>query len=91
MKAISTKILPATNTKPARLKAYDSDGNSYIIGADSTQYARNTELAHKYVARSLANQMGWPGTLVGGGTKEGYVFVFLPLGSELNWPKNETE
>lgn len=38
MKAIQLKILPATNTKPTRLKAFDMDDNSIIrSGEDSKQ------------------------------------------------------
>jgi hypothetical protein len=78
MKAISTKILLATNTKPKRLKAFDCDGNSVIISEGEVSGSLHSEDTNKFLAQKLADKMGWPGELVGGWTKEGYVFVFLP-------------
>ena len=75
MKAISTKYLPATNFKGSRIKAYDEDGNHVII---SYPRGYNTEDAHKCAALALCKKMGWDNNIIGGGTKEGYAWVFIP-------------
>ena len=76
MKTISTKYLEATETMPARIKAYDMDGNSVTL----SRWARpdlDGEALYLRVAKTLRDKMGWKGHLVGGGTKEGYVFCFI--------------
>jgi hypothetical protein len=75
MKAIVTKYIPRTETKPSRVKASDSDNNSVII-------SYNDDSSHKEAAIALCQKMNWHGTLTGGGVKDGYVFVFSD-------PKNE--
>lgn len=53
-KTIVTKILPATSTKPTRVKAYHEGGHSVVIGwADDN--------SHQTAARALAVKMQWPG------------------------------
>lgn len=47
MQAILTKVLPATNTKPTRIKASCARG-SIILG-----YTGCDEVAHRYVAAQL--------------------------------------
>ena len=78
MKAILTKFLPATSTRPSRIKAYTVDGNQITLSNDecSDHGRHNTGLSHLYAAYKLAERMNWPGNLVGGGTPSGYVFVF---------------
>ncbi len=73
MKAISTKYLPATNTKGSRIKAYDCDNNSVTLPMD---YRYSGEILHRKAAEALRDKMNWAGELIGGGTKDGYVFVF---------------
>lgn len=75
MKAISTKYLGATNTKPARIKAYTVDNNSLTLSRHLFDELDGEEL-HKIVACRLCAKMGWSTDLLGGGTKEGWVFVF---------------
>lgn len=78
MKAILTKFLPTTATKPARIKAYTIDGNQLTLSNEecSDNGRDDTALRHLYAAYKLAEKMNWPGNLVGGGTPEGYAFVF---------------
>ena len=86
MKAILTKRLAPTNTKPARIKAYDSDGNNLVLSVHDAELYRVTdvEALHRVVAYQFAIKMDWllrPGggeyTLHGGGTKEGYAWVLV--------------
>jgi len=77
MKAILTKIIPCTNTKPTRIKAYTEGGNSIILlWSMCDDEGRNQGQAHLYAAQALAKKMRWSGDLIGGGTPEGYCFVF---------------
>lgn len=73
MKAIFTKYLPATDTKPARIKAYAEGGSTITIsyGFDGN--------GHPQAALALCRKMGWNGTLVSGGRPDnkGEVFCFL--------------
>lgn len=86
MQAILTKWLAGTNTKPNRLKAYCGSGYSVTLGANSTQWASHDVRAHKHVAELLKDKMKWEGELLGGQTKEGYAFVFVPrqIENEIN-------
>ena len=77
MKAILTKCLPATNHKPTRIKAYTEGGNSLTLSCSGCEENQRTQgEAHLYAAEQLALKMGWPGLLIGGGTPDGYCFVF---------------
>ena len=73
MKAISTKYIGCSNTKGSRIKAYDCDNNSVTIGYP---HELSGEACHLKAALALCDKMGWDKDLLGGGTKEGYVFVF---------------
>ena len=72
MKAIMTKYLPVTNTKPARIKAYTVDNNSIVITAGRYE---NDYQDHKSVAWALIDKMGWNTdgklNIIGGGTYSG--------------------
>lgn len=77
MKAILTKIIPCTNTKPTRIKAYTEGGNHLTLSWSCCDTDGRTQgQAHLYAARQLAKKMHWSDQLLGGGTPEGYVFVF---------------
>lgn len=76
MKAIITKYLPATNMKPARIKATAEGGNSVTISYPQDDISQ--EAAYRKAAEALCAKMNWPGQLFGGGTENGYVFVFGP-------------
>lgn len=77
MKAILTKVLPCTNTKPTRIKAYTEGGNSITISWEEAEYPEKSHAqTHLYVAQQLCKKLKWEGKLIGGGTPEGYAFVF---------------
>ncbi len=73
MKAISTKYISPTDFKGSRIKAYDCDNNSVTI---PYPYELSGEDVHRKAAEALRDKMNWTGELIGGSTKEGYVFVF---------------
>ena len=88
MKAILTKRLPPTNVKPARIKAYDCDGNNVVFSVHAFIFDKlDEEHKHYEAAHQLATKMNWwprPGSsfvsnyvLHGGATKEGYAWVFV--------------
>lgn len=93
MQAIETKVIPATNTKPTRIKATCERG-SIIVSADSLSgdQMNGSEFTHVRAAQILvdrfcaedAKQYGsdpktnpWNAKRVTGGTKEGYAHVFI--------------
>ena len=80
MKAIETKYIPASNTKPSRIKAFTEGGNSLTV---SFPMDLDGEGAYRYAAELLQQKMKWPGRLVGGGTKAGYAFCFVQSDNEL--------
>jgi hypothetical protein len=74
MKAIQTKYIPATETKPSRIKATAEGGNSLTITYD------HSGNEHETAALALVAKMGWGKgcRLVGGGLPDGsmaWVFV----------------
>jgi hypothetical protein len=73
MKAIITKYIPATNTRGSRIKAFDCDKNSVVI---SYPHELSGEAVYKQAAVRLCEKMKWSTDLLGGGTSNGYVFVF---------------
>ena len=74
MKAIKTYYLGCTNTLPARIKAIDSDGNSFI---HSLTWSEGMKEDHKAACRGLCQKMKWYGTLCGGYTKTGMSWVWI--------------
>ena len=77
MKAITTRWIPATNTKPTRIKARDGDGNSVTIGVPNTD---SDEGAHAVAAVKLCEKMNWEGELKAGWIglpNADYAFVFV--------------
>jgi hypothetical protein len=93
MQAIETKILPATNTKPTRIKARcergsitvsaDSLSGDQMNGSESTHVKAAQILVDKFCAED-AKQYGsdpkrnpWNASRVVGGTREGYAHVFI--------------
>ena len=73
MKAITTKYLGPTDTKGARIRAHDGDGNAVTVPCRG---ASTSEQNHAAAARALADKMGWDGWLLGGSTKNGMAWVF---------------
>jgi hypothetical protein len=82
MVAIITKYYGATTTRGSRIVAMRGDWDrSYGgIGRISIPYPheRSGEDCYRAAAEALCKKMGWAGSLVGGGTMDGYVFVFVP-------------
>jgi hypothetical protein len=78
MIAIQTKFLGATNCKPSRIKAFTHMGANVTVSWD---HGLNADENYLSVANKLAAKMGWVGKgygkLVGGGMKDGDVFVFV--------------
>lgn len=75
MKAIVTKYLPCTNTKPSRIKATAEGGNSITIS-----FPHEDVDPHETAANALVAKMDWGRgyRLVGGGLPNGdkcWVFV----------------
>ena len=82
MKAILTKFYGATATMPARIKAYDMDGNKTWVSWDEANsqtagsFYSADERAHRYAAMQLFYGIGGNGTLIAGAINGGYAFVF---------------
>lgn len=74
-RAISVKFIPATSSKPSRLKAFDNHGNSVTKSLHSLKWSG--EEAYKETAEALKTKMNWNGKLVGGWAGNVAVFVFL--------------
>lgn len=78
MKAIITRFVGATNTKPARIIASDLDGNRITVPAEGElQRATARDAAHETAVRALCARMNWTGDLVWGAVKTGLVWVWL--------------
>ena len=83
MKAITVKVLPQTERKPRRIKAFDMDDNNVVMSwtqAEEKALKRHGEASHDSVHRSVAlalcEKMGWRGKMACGGIKGALVFVF---------------
>jgi hypothetical protein len=63
MHAIQVKLIAPTNTRGARFKAIDGEGNSITVPFD---YALNSGANHIEAARALAEKMKWAGEWVQG-------------------------
>jgi len=73
MQAIETKYLPATNTRGSRIKATSASGLSVTV---PYPHELSGMECHWEAARALIAKLGWGGAeYVGGGTRDGYVFV----------------
>lgn len=72
MQTITTKYIPATNTKPTRISATASGNNSRIVISSDGM----SEASHILAVKTLCEQNEWDGELIGGHTKTGMVFVF---------------
>lgn len=90
MKAIITKYIPATNTKPSRVKATAEGVPPLIMSCnaamDKLDYDElQDQNMHHVVANALRDRCGWTGGLIGGGLPDqsGYCFVFKPARAAL--------
>jgi hypothetical protein len=73
MKAITTRYIGPSNTRGSRITATAEGGNRVVISYDP---ALNSDGAHMKAAITLCEKMGWGTDIIGGGTDNGYVFVF---------------
>ena len=74
MQTIETKFLGPTNFRGARIKATHEGGVKSVTLP--YPYELSGVDVHAVAAVALARQLDWHGTLIGGSTKRGYVFVF---------------
>lgn len=75
MQAISTKYLPATNTRGSRVKASSASGLSVTV---PYPHELSGMACHWEAAKALVAKLGWEADeFVGGGTPTGYVFIAL--------------
>ena len=86
MVCIETRILPATNTLPARIKAFTCTGHKLV---QSWSYDLSEAEEHARAAAALIVSLEWgriPNkhgqleavAIVGGAMKDGYAFVMVP-------------
>ena len=76
MKAIITRYLGPTNTKPARIKASAEGVKSKVWSCD--ELAHPTKSVHHEAATSFALRYGWPTKLASGGLPNGdWVHCFI--------------
>ena len=83
MIAILTKYHGPTNTRGSRISARRGDsypGDGHPEGRISIPYPHELsgEDCHRAAADALCARFGWTGRLVGGGTRDGYAFCFVP-------------
>lgn len=76
MIAIITKYLGPSDYRGSRVKAF-TDQDTRIVDWD---HALSMEKNHDRAAVALCQKMGWKGTLVRGGIKHGYAYVFATYG-----------
>ena len=74
IQSITTRTLPATNTKPTRVVATTASGLKHTAPLDHDISLHN---AHWQVAAHLAAKLNWNGEWIQGATSDGYVFVLL--------------
>ena len=77
MKAIVTKYVGPTNTKPSRIVAKAEGVKSVTVSYD---HSLNVADNHKAAALALCNRMGWTGDMASGGMPEAdsYCHCFIP-------------
>ena len=89
MKAITTKFHGPTNTRGSRYSATDSDGNRVSL---ATEFELDSTGNHERAAKALCVKMGWVQyPLMGGGTKNGCVFVFDAHHNRTRFSEEEIE
>ena len=74
MQTIQAKTLPATNTKPTRIKAMHEGNMETITIARGDGYIEDD---YCKAAQMLKDKLSWKGSMCGGHNKQGMVFVFL--------------
>lgn len=71
--AITTKFHGATDSRGGRITATSGSGLKVTVPYD---YDYEIYENHMIAAEALLKKLGWTGGLIGGGVKDGYVFVF---------------
>jgi hypothetical protein len=71
--AITTKYAGPTNSRGSRVIASSASGIKVTIPWD---HEFDDFENHVIAAEALQKKLGWTGALIGGGVKDGYVFVF---------------
>ena len=72
LQTITTRDMPPTDTKPARIRAATPFGYRLIV---SRHVAEDYFGAHAHAARLLANRLNWTDEFIPGATRDGYCFV----------------
>ena len=76
MQTITTKYLPATNYRGARIKAAHTAGT--VTVTKTYDYELNADANHREAARELATKLNWGGEWVGGCLSDrGNVYVLV--------------
>lgn len=73
MQAIKTKYLPATNTKPSRIKA-ECEAGSITISYD---HSLNIDELHQKAAKELLNKLNWNPDFINSGSFKGNYYHIL--------------
>jgi hypothetical protein len=76
--AIQTRIIPATSTKPTRIKAYSERGAI----TESYDHALTRDQRHHAAAKALAEKFSWKGIWVYGGAPDGKGNVYVRVEPE---------
>lgn len=79
MQTIETRHFCATAFRGSRIKAVTTSGRWLW---KEYSFDDNDEAAHRAAAYALRDLMGWTGEMIGGHTKRGMVWVFMPEGDE---------
>ena len=75
MQSIMTKYHGATNAHGSRITATSASGLHVTVPYDDEL---SNLAAHRRAADALLKKLNWSGRLIGGATKDGYAFVFMP-------------
>lgn len=76
MQTIETRYLPATNTRSARVKATHSGSSTSVTSSIESFADMTDDQIHAHIACDLMQKLNWVGTMIGGHTKTGMVWVF---------------
>ncbi len=74
MQSIITRYLGPTNHRGARIRATTASGQALTV---QINHSYSDGRCHAEAALELCKRLEWSGELVSGGTREGYVFVFV--------------
>lgn len=77
MLAIMTAVIPASNTRPARIKAYTCNGHRLVASRDDSlgDVQQHLAVAQRLIREQLRHAPD-SSTMTYGGMEKGYVFCF---------------